>query len=154
MATSVPKRVFRLINQAVADNAEKYLWDMPVDGTCEVEFRPVKQTRKLNQNAALWAVAYPPILEHMGMVQGDTYREEIHEYFCGEFWGWKEYELLGVQKQRPKRSTTVNEFGEKETIDKTEMYNFYSFIQQRAAEHGIYVPDPDATYGMIGAQGT
>ena len=151
MSKKVPKRVFRLINQAVADNAEKYLWTMPVDGTCEIEFRPVKQTRKLNQNAALWGVAYPPIMEAMGL-QGEKDREELHEFFCGEYWGWKEYELMGVKKQRPRRTTTVNEFGEKDTIEKTEMYNLYSFIQQRGAEHGVFVPDPDPMYGLTGPE--
>lgn len=145
MTKKIPKQVFLLINQSVADNAERFLWKLPVDGSHEVEFRPKKVARKLNQNAALWAVAYPALMEHMGL-QGEKDREELHEYFCGEFWGWIEYMFLGNKKQRPRRTTTINEQGEKDTIDKTEMYNFYRFIQQRGAEHGVFVPDPDPQY--------
>jgi hypothetical protein len=142
-----PKQVFVLINQEVADNAESYLWKLPVDGTYEVEFRLKKQPRKLNQNAALWAVAYPPIMESMGM-RGEKEREEIHEYFCGEYWGWKTYEILGKKKAKPVRSTTRNEEDKKDIISKSEIYDFYSFIQQRAAENGIFVPDPNPMYGI------
>jgi len=147
MTKKIPKQVFLLINQAVADNAEKFLWQLPVDGSYEVEFRPRKNARKLSQNAALWGVAYPPIMEFMGL-QGEKDREELHEYFCGEYWGWKAYTFLGQAKQRPIRTTTKNELGEKDTIDKSVMYAFYQFIQTRGAEHGVFVPDPDPMYGL------
>ena len=93
-------------------------------------------------NAALLAVAYPPVMEYMGM-RGEKEREEIHQHFCGEYWGWKEYDILGKKKVSPVRTTTKNNDGEKDIISKSEMYDFYRFIQQRAAENGIFVPDPD-----------
>ena len=101
-----------------------------------------KPPRSDLQNRALWGVAYPPIMEAMGL-RGEADREEIHEYFCGEYWGWIEYEILGKRKQRPRRTTTKNELGQRDVIGKLLMAEFYNFIQQRAAENGIYVPDPD-----------
>ena len=140
-------KTFLLINQDIANNAETYLWSLPVDGSFEVIFQPKKETRKLNQNAALWAVAYPPVMEEMGL-RGEKEREEIHEYFCGEYWGWKTYSILGKKKSKPVRTTTRNDQGKKDIISKSEMYDFYNFIQQRAAENGIFVPDPDPMYGI------
>ena len=142
-----PKQVFVLINQDVANNAEKYFWELPLDGTFKVTYEEVESTRKLNQNAALWAVAYPPIMESIGL-RGEKEREEIHEYFCGEYWGWQHINILGKMKARPIRTTTTNEEGKREVISKSAMYDFYSFIQQRAAENGIFVPDPDPMYGI------
>ena len=120
-------KTFLLINQAVADNCERFLWECKLDGSWEVVFQPKKETRKLNQNAALWAVAYPPVMEEMGL-RGEKEREEIHEYFCGEYWGWKTYSILGKKKSKPVRTTTRNDQGKKDIISKSEMYDFYNFI--------------------------
>jgi hypothetical protein len=141
------KQIFLLINEQVAYNAINAIKQIRLDGLTEIEIRPRKQTRKLNQNAALWAVAYPAVMEAMGL-RGEKEREEIHEYFCGEFWGWKQYRILNKLKQKPVRTTTKNEDGKKDVISKSVMYDFYCFIQQRGAENGIFVPDPDPLYGL------
>lgn len=107
-----------------------------------VQIEEAKPPRSDLQNRALWGVAYPPIMEAMGL-RGEKEREEIHEYFCGEYWGWVEYQILGKRKQRPRRTTTRNELGKREVIPKLLFADFYGFVQQRAAAHGIYVPDPD-----------
>ena len=141
------EQVFVLINQEVANNAEEYFWELPLNGTFKVTYEEVESTRKLNQNAALWAVAYPPIMESMGL-RGEEGRNEIHEYFCGEYWDWVETQIFNKKKAKPRRTTTKNEEGKREVISKSAMYDFYSFIQQRAAENGIYVPDPNPMYGI------
>lgn len=141
------KQIFVLIDEQRARNAANFLSNLPTDGTMEVEFRPKKKPRSLNQNAALWAVAYPPIMEAMGL-RGEKDREELHQYFCGEYWGWVEYKLFDKKKVRPRRTTTMNEQGEKDIIPTILMADFYNFIQQRAADNGIYVPDPDPMYGL------
>lgn len=102
----------------------------------------VKATRSDAQNAALWAVAYPPLMEFMGY-RGEEEREALHSFFCGEFWGWKEIDILGKRKLIPKRTTTCNEGGDREVIPKLLFCEFFAFIQQRGAENGVYIPDPD-----------
>lgn len=113
----------------------------------EVEFRPKKNTKTQKQNAALWAVAYPPIMSAMGL-RGEKERQYIHELFCGEFFGWVKKELLGKTKMIPFRTTTRDENGKRDLIDIKIMADFYSFIQKMAADNGIYVPDPDAMYNI------
>ena len=142
---SPESRVFVLIDDARAANAVSFIQSLPKDGSMEVEIRPRKKPRSQNQNAALWGVAYPPIMEAMGL-RGEKEREEIHEYFCGEYFGWVEYQILDKRKVRPKRTTTKNEDGKRDILTKMDMSDFFAFVQQRAADNGIYVPDPDPLY--------
>ena len=141
------KQTFVLIDQKRATNAENFLKTLPVDGSMEVEFREKKVTKSDKQNAALWAVAYPPVMEGMGL-RGEKERLYIHEYFCGEYFGWKKKTVMGKVKQIPKRTTTRNEEGKRDLLEMKYMADFYNFIQQRAADYGIYVPDPDPMYGI------
>lgn len=90
------------------------------------------------QNSALWGVAYKAIREASGNDPDD-----MHEYFCGEWFGWVEKEVFGAIKKKPRRTTTHNESGERNVMPVDDFCNFYAFIQQRMAEHGIFVPDPD-----------
>ena len=108
----------------------------------KIEARPYRKDRSAEQNAALWGVAYPPIMEATGL-RGEKDKEELHEYMCGEYFGWVEYSILGKRKVRPRRTTTTNEDGNRDLLDTVVMADFYGFVQQRAAENGIYVPDPE-----------
>lgn len=85
--------------------------------------------RSDQQNRYLWGVAYKALQDATGQPA-----EDWHDYMLGEFFGWERYELFGKQKIRPIRRSsklTTTEFGE-----------FVDFIQQRAAENGIYIADP------------
>lgn len=55
MTNKIPKKVFLLINQAVADNAERALWETPVDGSCELIIREAHKDcqRTTTQNASM-----------------------------------------------------------------------------------------------------
>lgn len=93
------------------------------------------------QNRALWGCAYKALEEQSG-----NEPEDLHEYFCGEFWGWKRVEVMGRYRLRPVRTTTRNEHGDKDVIGTLLMAQFYEFIQQRAASVGFDVPDPDPNW--------
>ena len=54
--TIKPKQVYLLISQAVADNAERFLWECPIDGTWEVIFREVEKDKTLKQLKALFGL--------------------------------------------------------------------------------------------------
>lgn len=90
--------------------------------------------RSLEQNAYLWGVCYETILAHELREQGWT-AADLHEYFLGEFHGWQEITGFGRRRVKPvERSSgkSVSEF-----------MAFIDFVQQFAAERGIYIPDPE-----------
>lgn len=98
-----------------------------------------KRRRSDSQNSALWGVAYKVLRDETG---NDP--EDMHRYFCGEFYGWVEYEIFGQTRKKPRRTTTTDENGKRNVISTTDFMDFYAFIQQRAAETvGVYVPDPN-----------
>lgn len=98
-----------------------------------------KRTRSDLQNRALWGVAYKALREATG---NDP--EDLHTYFCGEYFGWKDYEVMGAMRRKPIRTTTRDEQGNRDVVSTTVLSDFYAFIQQRSAETvGVYVPDPD-----------
>lgn len=97
-----------------------------------------KEERTAQQRKALFAAAYGPLMEAMGL-RGDRDKNELHEMFCGEYWGWRDHGLV----RRPVRTTTTDEHGRRDVISIRQQMAFYAFIQQRAAEGGYDVPDPD-----------
>lgn len=117
---------------------------MPGKALC-VKVTLKKRQRSDAQNNALFGVAYPPLMEFMGL-RGEQEKEELHETLCGLFFGWHHYELLGEARKKPKRTTTRNEQGKRDVIPVTEFMAFYAFVQQRGAEIGCYIPDPDPNW--------
>ena len=89
-----------------------------------------KKTRSNEQNRYLWGVAYKALEDATGQP-----KEDWHDYMLGEFYGWEEKEMFGKKKLRPlKRSSKLTT---------SEFCDYVAFIQQRAAENGLYVPDPN-----------
>ena len=112
-----------------------------------VEIHKPKKDKTNLQNAALFAVAYPAIMDALGY-SGAEEKEYLHEMFCGDYFGWKTISIMGKIKKRPIRTTTTNEAGKRELISTVEMAAFYEFVQRKAAEFGVFVPDPDPTWNM------
>lgn len=99
----------------------------------EISLKPYKPTRSGAQNRYLWGVVYPSILDS-GQLEGWT-KDDLHEFFLGEHFGWERLDGFGRPRLRPiRRSSRLN---------KMEFADYIAFIQQFAAERGIYVPDPD-----------
>lgn len=94
-----------------------------------VECKPWKATRSTEQNAYLWGVCYATLERETGQEA-----EDWHEYMLGEWAGWERYELFGRAKVRPRRRSSK--------LNKAEFVDFVEFIQRRAAQNGIYIPDP------------
>ena len=105
-----------------------------------LEVRVRRRTRKRSdlQNRALWGVAYEALRQQTG-----NDKDDLHLFFCGDFFGWATYELMGEKRKRPRRTTTRDEEGKHDPIDVGLMADFYDHIQRRAAENGYDVPDPD-----------
>lgn len=128
--------------ERIKTNMLRFIDRLPTDQAHEIKIDRYREPRTDPQNRALWRVAYPPLMEHIGL-RGEEGRQELHEYFCGEFFGWARYEILGKIKQKPRRTTTRNEHGKRDVIPWDLFCEFYAFVQQKGAEAGVYVPDPD-----------
>ena len=131
---------------AIARNAVAFIQALPMGKSWAIEIKEHRKPRTLSQNAALWACAYPSLMEYMGE-RGDKAKERLHEYFCGEYWGWMQPKL---GQSRPVRTTTTDMHGNKDVIDTATMSDFYEFVQERGAGVGVMVPDPDPMYGLRG----
>jgi hypothetical protein len=104
----------------------------------EVLVRPWKKSRSDRQNNAMFGVAYKTLSNFTGFTE-----PELHERFLRAFFGEIEYEVLGAKFIRPRRTTTTNERGERDVLSREDFSRFFSFIQQKAAEIGCYIEDPN-----------
>lgn len=123
----------------VLANAHAFLDRLPPNRSWRIEIREARKERSGDQNAALWGVAYPPIMDAVGL-EGEAEKLQLHATFCGDFFGWIEKAMVG---RVPRRTTTTNEAGERDPIDTATMARFYDFVQRTAAEYGVDVPSPD-----------
>jgi hypothetical protein len=99
---------------------------LPVDVSCQ----PWKPTRSNEQNAYLWRAVYQPLVEVAGFTKDDW-----HEHFCGERWGWVEHvKPSGVVEIAPARTTT-----KPKRLNKQEFREFVDWVEQQAADRGAFV---------------
>lgn len=117
----------------------------PRDVPLEANLSKPKDSRSDQQNRALFGVLYPPLMEFMGL-RGQSEKEYLHEFFCGDYFGWREIDIMGAKKKAPVRTTTTNADGKREVLSKPEFAGFMDFIYQRAAEAGCVLPDPIPVY--------
>ena len=95
-----------------------------------VECRHWRKSRSNDQNAYLWGVCYAALRDATGQDVNDW-----HEYMLGEWAGWEEHELFGRKRLRPVRRSSK--------LSAAEFSDYVAFVQQRAAENGVFIPDPD-----------
>lgn len=126
---------------AIVSRLGRFLAAWPKDKPCIVTVARYVRSRSNAQNAALWGLAYKVLGEATGFRA-----TELHEYFCGEYFGWHEHAIFGMRKRRPRRTTTTNEDGQRDVISTEECAKFFDFIQQRAAELEINIPDPEPAW--------
>ena len=99
-----------------------------------IEVLEWKRPRTDQQNRFLWGVAYPAILEGGGETLAGWTRDDIHEYFLGECFGWETLEGFGRKRMRPiKRSSKLN---------KQEFSEYLMFLEIRCEYMGIRIPEP------------
>lgn len=124
----------------VLSNLLAFLPKLPADKPFRVEIKPYVKPRSDEQNAALFAVAYGALAEFIGL-RGEDEIKSLHRDFCCAYFGTVTLPI-GC---KPRRTTTRNEAGERDVIDPKTFADFYNFVQQKGAEIGCYVPDPDPT---------
>jgi len=98
------------------------------------EFKP---RRSDSQNAFLWAVVYPSILEGGGEALAGWQKDDLHEFMLGEHFGWETLTLGGKTVHKPVRRSS--------RLNKQDFSDYLEFLSRRAAELGIVIPEP--SYG-------
>ena len=131
--------------ERVRHNATAHISLIDPDKATTITIEPYKKPRSSKQNATLFGVKYPPLMEFMGL-SGKREADELHEFFCGEFFGWRSYDIMGKRKQRPIRTTTTDEEGKRSVLKTNEFIDFVEYIDRRAAEQGCVLPDPDPMF--------
>ena len=122
-----PEQVIKALTGVITALDRGKSWSIEI-----VEWR---KPRTHQQNAYLWGVVYPSILEAGGEVLAGWQRDDLHEYYLGECFGWEVLEGFGRKRMRPlKRSSALN---------KQEFTDYLEFISQRCAELGIVIPEPE-----------
>jgi hypothetical protein len=100
----------------------------------QVTVEPFKKPRTNQQNAYLWGVVYPTILEAGGETLRGWQADDLHEYFLGEIYGWETLDGMGRKRMKPvKRSSRMS---------RSDFMNFLEEISQRCANLGIVIPEP------------
>lgn len=116
----------------VLGNLVRFVQSLPDSKAWKVEIAQYARRRSDEQNRYLWGVVYPAFERAL---EGWD-KEDIHEYLLGEHFGWQRLEGMGRAKVKPiKRSSKLT---------KAEFADYVDFCQRKGAEHGIYVPDPEA----------
>ena len=122
----------------IRDNLVKFIDGLDPKFAWEIEVTRYAKPRSDPQNNALWGVAYKTLRQQTGNDPDD-----LHVFFCGEYFGWSEYEVMGRKRVKPRRTTTHDENGKRAVMPMSEFADFYAFIQQRSAQNGYMIPDPD-----------
>jgi len=114
----------------VLANCIRHLQQLSPAKSWRVEIVEHRERRSDAQNRYLWGVCYAELQRATGQDAADW-----HEYMLGECYGWETVEMMGRKKLRPMRRSSK--------MDKAEFAEYVAFIQRRAAEHNIYIPEPN-----------
>jgi hypothetical protein len=117
----------RLIERIVG-----FLSALPVEQAWKVEVAKHQQRRNDQQNRYLWGVVYAAFRKALPGWDAD----DVHEYLLGEWAGWEVIEGMGRKRMKAIRRSSrlsVQEFAE-----------YVDFCIRKGAEHGIFVPEPEA----------
>lgn len=123
--------------QRIADNLHTFVMSALPGKELRVEVSEYRKRRSQDQNAYLWSCVYPALRDATGQDVNDW-----HEYMLGEWGGFDTVELFGKKRLRPIRRSSK--------LTTVEFADYVAFIQQRAAEYGVFIPDPDPIHGQEG----
>jgi hypothetical protein len=107
---------------------------LATDKTYCVTVEEWRKPRTNQQNAYLWGVVYPAILEGGGEALRGWNRDDLHDYFLGECFGWETLEGFGRKRMRPLRRSSA--------LNKQDFTDYLMFIEARCMDMGIDIPAP------------
>lgn len=130
----------KIVAKSDLERAYLFALDLLKQGPVDWECKRWRKSRSNEQNALLWAM-YKPLAEHMGY---DA--EDVHEWMCGRMWGWKDIKVPKTPRNPeglasvPVRTTTRNEDGKRNVIDKATFAQFVDMVDRIAAQAGVFIP--------------
>ena len=95
----------------------------------------IKQWREKRSNAQVsyfWAGIVNPVVEETG-----NDKNTIHDWLCGEYFGWEEHKVFGQVRKRPVQTLTSPE-----PLSVTQMVNFNEWCVSRLAQEGYLIESP------------
>ena len=101
----------------------------------QITVEAFKPKRSDQQNAFLWGVVYPSVLEGGGEALRGWTTNDLHEYFLIEAWGSEVIEGFGRKRHKPLRRSSK--------LTKQEFSDYLSIIEAKCAELGIHIPEPN-----------
>ena len=105
----------------------------------EVIIRRYRKPRSNAQLAYFWGGVVQTVVEETGNDKND-----IHDFLCGEYFGWQECEMFGAKRKKPIRTLTSPE-----PLTVEEMVNFCEWCASRMAQENIIIPPPhEVNYGF------
>lgn len=124
------------------------LEELPHERDWRIEIEEMKSQRRQVANAYYWGLVLPMISDATGFEC-----EELHEYFCGAKWGWRDKRVpktprnpLGIEST-PRRTTTRDDKGRRSVLGIMAFYEFVEFVRRFAAmKLALNIPDPDPEY--------
>ena len=124
-----PDQIANAISNMVSRLDPAQSWQITVEA-----FKPKRSDQ---QNAFLWGVVYPSILEGGGEALRGWTTADLHEYFLIEAWGSEVIEGFGRKRHKPLRRSSK--------LTKQEFSDYLSIIEAKCAELGIHIPEPNYT---------
>lgn len=124
-----------------------FLEQLDLKRVWEVSVQPYRRERTNQQNRYLRGVCATLLSEHTGYEV-----DEVYEYLLGSYFGWKQVKCpktpsnpKGIE-DRPVRTTTTDENGERDVLKDQDFWAFVEWIQRFGAKVGVLIPDPDPLY--------
>lgn len=128
-----------VINKGNRDRTEAkvcaFISSLAQDKSWRITVVEYRKRRSEQQNRYLWGICYKTIMEEAGEELRGWTADDLHEFFLGEVYGWQETEGFGRKRLKPLRRSSK--------LDTMEFVDFVDYIQRFAAEHGIYIADPE-----------
>ena len=124
--------VMRSNNPDAATNVIRTVQGLDRKKDWDVTIKRYVKKRSNEQLAYFWAGIVATVVMDTG-----NDKDDIHDWLCGEFFGWKEVKVMGAVKKRPVRTLTSPE-----PLTVEEMVNFCEWCASRLAQEGIIVEPP------------
>ena len=122
-----PDQIANAISNMVSRLDPAQSWQITVEA-----FKPKRSDQ---QNAFLWGLVYPSILEGGGEALRGWTTADLHEYFLIEAWGSEVIEGFGRKRHKPLRRSSK--------LTKQEFSDYLAIIEAKCAELGIHIPEPN-----------
>lgn len=125
--------------EGVIRNATAWIAGLDGKDAWAVTIKRYRKPRTTVANAYLWSGVYTALVRELGFSA-----EDWHEEMCIRYFGKVEVKKpSGATLTSPWRTTTTDEFGERDVIAGAPFWDFIEFVRRQAAEAGVYCPEPN-----------